>query len=308
MRDTFITRRVKLTHHGKMDFSNAHVWGSFTDGDEQTADKWRESEKPLRMLQIIDFELGEKCNLGHVHDKCPNRSPERFSLLDTTKQMDDATIIEAAVAAYSRLGFTGMIGFHYYNEPLLESERLFKIAGEIKARAPGAKFLLWTNGMLIPESPEQYRVFSEIVISGYNAESKRGADRLEAIGVKSRYVPDAQLDNRMQLLTPANKSAPCMRPFLEMIFDAYGNTHLCCYDWRGEGTNGNLLTTSIDVLAAKWRASLPKIAGDKLAEDAPKVCAECAQRWDNFQVHDPEIVQRAQTWRAQNRTLQAAGV
>lgn len=303
IRDTFITRKTRLTHHGKADFPNSTVWGSFQNGDENTADKWRDNkqdDKPLSLLQIIDFELGHKCNLGHVHDACPNTSPQRFSLLDTQKQLDDDTIINAAVAAYERLGFTGLIGFHYYNEPLLQKERLFRIAAKILNRSPKARFLLWTNGMLIPEECDQFTIFDQIVISGYNADSARGRDRLKARGINCLYADDAQLDNRMQTLVPRDKSASCLRPFLEMIFDAYGNTHLCCYDWRGEGTTGNLHTSTIDDLAAKWRDSLPKIAGAKMADDAPRVCVQCAHRWSDFQVHDSAIVQRAQTWRAAN--------
>ncbi len=299
IKDTYITRRVKLTHHGKMDFSNAKVWGMFNDGDEGTSEKWRATpeDKPLSLLQIIDFEIGEKCNLGHVHDACPNLHPERFSLLETKKQLDDETIINSAVTAYEKLGFTGLIGFHYYNEPLLQAKRLFSIAAQIAGQTPKARFLLWTNGMLIPENVDQYTIFDQIVISGYNEQSARGRDRLEAGGIKCNYAEDAQLDNRLQTLEPADKSASCKRPFLEMIFDAYGNTHLCCYDWRGQGTTGNLHNESIEVLAAKWFQALPKIAGDKMAPDAPTVCLNCSNRWSDFQVHDAAIVERAKNWR-----------
>ncbi len=305
IKDTYITRKTRLTHHGKMDFPNHKVWGTYENGDEATSHKWRakpsevKEDKPLALVQIIDFELGEKCNLGHVHDECPNLHPERFSLLNTDKLLDDETIINAAVTAYEKLGFTGLIGFHYYNEPLLKAERLFRIAATIKGKVPQARFLLWSNGMLIPENVDQYYIFDQIVISGYNAESARGRDRLAAAGIKCSYVKNAQLDDRLQTLEVKDKSASCKRPFLEMIFDAYGNTHLCCYDWRGEGTTGNLQTESIESLAAKWYQVLPKIAGETMAADAPKVCLNCSQRWSDFQVHDHEIVERAKNWRKQ---------
>ncbi len=299
VKDTFITRRVHLTHHGKMDFTNKSVWGSFRDGDEGTAEKWRNKpeDKPLSLLQIIDFELGEKCNLGHVHDACPNLHPERFSLLNTEKQMSDELIIESAVTAYEKLGFTGLIGFHYYNEPLMQSKRLFRLAATIKGKVPKARFLLWTNGMLIPENVDQYHIFDQIVISGYNAESARGRDRLAAAGIKCSYADNAQLDNRLQTLEPKDKSASCLRPFLEMIFDTYGNTHICCYDWRGQGTTGNLNTQPIEELAVAWFKALPKIAGKKMGADAPEVCLNCSQRWSDYQVHDQAIVERAKNWR-----------
>ena len=36
-----ITRRVRLSHRGVMDFNNFEPWGSFTDGDADTAAKWK---------------------------------------------------------------------------------------------------------------------------------------------------------------------------------------------------------------------------------------------------------------------------
>ncbi len=303
IKDTYITRRVKLVHHGKMDFSNSSVWGSFQNGDEHTAAKWRakpeevEADKPLALLQIIDFELGEHCNLGHVHKECPNLHPERFSLLSTAKQLNDEKIIDSAVTAYEKLGFSGLIGFHYYNEPLLSANRLFKIAATIAGRTAKARFLLWTNGMLIPERCDQFFIFDQIVISGYNEQSARGRDRLAAAGIKCDYADNAQLDDRLQTLEVKDKSASCKRPFLEMIFDNYGNTHICCYDWRGQGTTGNLNVEPIETLAQAWFAALPKIAGDKMATDAPRVCLNCSHRWDSFQVHDAAIVERAKHWR-----------
>lgn len=297
IKDTYVTRKTRLTHHGKMDFNNFTGWGNYEDGDKDTADKWKAQDKPLSLLQIIDFELGSKCNLGHVHEECPNSHPERFKDLSTEKKLDDETIINAAVAAYDRLGFTGLVGFHYYNEPLLQAERLFRVIDAIKAKVPAARFILWTNGMLIPENVEPFRAFAQIVISGYNAESERGRNRLQAAGLQVNYIPDAQLDNRLQTLEIKGVNSGCMRPFLEMIFDAYGNTHICCYDWRGQGTTGNLFRDSIDVLASKWKASLPKITGDKMASDAPTVCQQCSHRQSHFQVHDHAVVQRAKTWR-----------
>ena len=39
-----ITRRVRLNHRGVMDFNNYEPWGSYTDGDKDTASKWNNFE------------------------------------------------------------------------------------------------------------------------------------------------------------------------------------------------------------------------------------------------------------------------
>jgi hypothetical protein len=299
--DTWATRRVRLTHHGKMDFTNSSAWGSFADGDENTADKWRmeQDAKPLRLLQILEFELGTGCNLAGEHSACPNRNPLRYRALDTSKALDDETIVATAVAAYNRLGFTGLVGWVYYNEPLLEADRMFALMARIKAEAPAARFLLWTNGTLIPEECESYRHFEQIIVSAYNGDGERGVQRLVAKGVSCRYVRNPALDDRLQQISPTDPLAPCLRPFVELVIDAYGNTHLCCYDWQGAGTWGNVMTTPFDQLASAWRKMLPGIAGQQMNGQAPVCCRSCGYRWDKYQQHDGAIVERARRFRIQ---------
>lgn len=301
VRDTYITRRVRLTHHGKMDFTNGGDWGTFGDGDDDTADKWRadEAAKPLHTLQVICFELGKDCNLGTTHAACPNRNPERFALLDASRELDDDAIVAAASEAYNRLGFTGLVAWHYYNEPLLQADRMFSLMARITLASPGARFLLWTNGTKIPEDCERFRQFEQIFVSEYTTESRRGYDRLAAKGISARVIENAQFDDRLVGPAPPYLSEPCLRPFVELIFDAYGNAHLCCYDWRGEGTIGNLHAAGIAPIAIKWREMLPNIAGREMGSDAPAVCQACGHRWQKYQTHDEAIVQRARQYRAE---------
>lgn len=299
IRDTYVTSRVRLTHHGKMDFATFQAWGQFEDGDENTADKWRTEveQRSLYPLQMLEFELGSECNLGKAHDACPNMHPERYSLLDTSRELDDDTIVRTAAEAYNRLGFTGLVGWIYYNEPLLQADRMFGLMERIKAEAPAARFILWTNGMLIPEDCDRFSSFEQIVVSEYNSQSRRGFDRLTAKGITARIIENAALDNRLVSLAVHDESQPCLRPFVELIIDNYGNTHLCCYDWKGEGTLGNVHTTDFADIAVKWREKLPTIAGCKMADEAPAVCRGCGHRWDKYQVHDNAIVGRAKRLR-----------
>lgn len=299
VRNTYITRRIRLVHHGRQDFGNQEGWGTYRSGDEDTASKWRSAslEKPLAVVQLLEFELGPECNLSMKHKACPNRHQGRFELLDTSTELDDATIVNAAVTAYRDLGFTGMVGWIYYNEPLLQEERMFRLMARIKAEAPKARFILWTNGTLIPEDCDQYKQFSQIVVSGYNEASTRGKERLAAKGINCTFVENAQLDNRMDRVPPPEKEAPCLRPFVEFIFDAYGNTHLCCYDWRGEASFGNLMKDGIKKLATLWRETIKDIAGGKMNENAPEACRQCGHRWSQFQQHDAGIVQRCREYR-----------
>jgi len=297
--DTYVTRRIRLTHHGKMDFTNGPGWGNFVDGDDNTADKWRVEldKKPLRMLQFIDWELGDACNLHTQHPECPNRHPDRYASLESAEEVYDLEIVHSSAEAYNLLGFTGFIGWHYYNEPLLYARRMFRLMRIIKVQAPAARFILWTNGTLIPEECDDYRLFSQIVISGYGAESKRGRDRLTAKGIKSRYLDDPQFDTRLLRLEPQNPASPCLRPFLELVFDAYGNSHLCCYDWQGKATLGSIHKLQIGEIARRWREAIEHISGKEMTADAPAFCRGCGHRWDKYQSHDEGITERARRWR-----------
>lgn len=299
VRDTFITRKTRLQHHGEHTWGTYTPWGTYTDGDEDTADKWRSEREalPLSMLQMLEFELGSQCNLGELHASCPNQHPDRYAALDRSRELDDKRIVECASAAYNSLGFTGLIGWIYYNEPLLQADRMFRLMERIKQAAPAARFILWTNGMLVPEDCDNYKQFEQVVVSDYNPTCKRGYDRLAAKGVSAKLL-SAELDDRLVDFEPTDKAAACLRPFVELIIDNHGNSHICCYDWRGRGTLGNVFSTEFAAIAAAWRKQLPHIAGQTMTSDAPAVCRGCGHRWDKYQCHDAAIVNRARRWRS----------
>lgn len=297
--NTVITTKVRLTHHGRMDFRNWTDFGTDKE-DEDTADRWREERDalPLSLTQLLQFELGTSCNLGDDHTACPNKSLHRYASVDTTTKLDDDTIVDIAAQAYNELGFDGLIGWAYYNEPLCEESRMFRLMERIVEAAPAAKFILWTNGTLIPEDCERYAQFSQIVVSFYNDDSRRGLQRLLDKKISCRKLEDAKLDTRLSPVQPTDPHAPCMRPFVEFVIDTYGNTHLCCYDWRGLATFGNVHTDPFAVIAKRWRDMLPDIAGAKMTDKAPATCRQCGYRWNQYQQHDETIVERCRRWRA----------
>jgi hypothetical protein len=292
LRRTYITRRVRVTHQGSACFTNHGPWGSYRDGDEETAAKWRSREdaKPLRPLQLLQFELSDRCNLADQHPRCPNRHRP----LPNMPALDDRTIVRSASEAYRDLGFTGLVGWAYYNEPLLDAERMFALMGRIRFSAPQARFLLWTNGTLVPEDARHFDEFSQIIVSDYGPESRRGYDRLRPI-----LIENASLDDRLQQLPVEDAAAPCLRPFVELAFDCRGGAHICCHDWRGGGSLGNLNWTPFGVIARHWRAWIREIAGERMTDLAPDVCDRCGRRQQRHQVHDEGIVARADRIRAQ---------
>lgn len=295
------TRAVQLHHRGAM------VWPSHPPQMTQPRPGVAQENGPLALVQVLEFELGSKCNLAREHDKCPNLHFDRYADLDTSKELDDETIVKLAAAAYHDLGFTGIVGWIYYNEPLLQADRMFRLMGRIRDAVPHARFMLWTNGMLIPPDCDAYRQFCQIIVSGYNDQGRRGYDRLRAKGISALFRDHATLDDRLCDRPPDDSKTPCMRPFVEFIIDNFGNHHLCCYDWRGRASLGNVFTESLADIAARWRETIEYIGRREMTEQAPAACRACGHRWSRHQHHDALVLERVEQWRGQTDATCKAG-
>ena len=230
----------------------------------------------LSNTQLLIFELGRACNLANMHAKCPSRSAFRF-IHDQTYTPDDDTIVESSIAAYDKHGFTGMIGWHYYNEPTLRGERMLAIMDRI----PMGRFILWTNGTNLEWILRNRERFAHVHCSPYVNDPQ-----------------GLQLDNRLNVIPRDNVDAPCCRPFTELIFDAYGWQHPCCADWRGDATLGNL-REGFEVILERWQKFQASVCGKWMRDEAPIRCRTCNSPFRNCQISDFDrgAKLRAERWR-----------
>lgn len=231
----------------------------------------------MHLTTFLIFELGQACNLGKVHAACPNLSAERYSHLDTRVVLNDVTIIATAVRMYREFGFHGLVGWHYYNEPLLQQDRMFRLMTEIRKDVPEARFVLWTNGTMFPEDISQFTQFDQIHVTSYTPpNSPEHLNQLVTLcpDVKVRSVP---LDSRLTA-TQKFSRLPCLRMYTEFIIDHHGNVHLCCYDWKGLASIGNIFTTGLTDLVAEWQSTRETMNGIAMSADAPEVCQVCSMR------------------------------
>ena len=255
---------------------------------------------PMALTQFVCFELGSQCNLGGIHDRCPNRHPERYLHLDTSRELDDDTIVETTERMYSEFHFTGFVAFHFYNEPLLQADRMFALIGRIKARVPQARFLLWTNGTLLPDDCSEFRVFQQAYVSRYPLKCARGV----GCGLQSTFpakivalkqhvqkvsILDGNLDGRLDAIAETESNAPCARMHVEFVVDNYGNVHLCCHDWRGLASPGNVFHDDLATLVDRWEQIRDNVSGQRMSDDAPEVCRCCRMRTPNVHVFDRQI-------------------
>ena len=251
----------------------------------------------MNLTQYLIFEIGTECNLGALHPKCPNRHPGRYGKLPTTRSVSNERFAEIADVMYNCEGFRGRIGFHYYNEPLVSIGRMWLLMNMITNRVPEARYTLWTNGTLLPEDCSQFARFEEIHVTDYGLADHpvRNSARLFAAQPKTQ-IQRVRLDDRLNAIGEDHSEKPCHRMFTEFIIDYWGNVHLCCYDWAGQGSIGNIHTEGLQELVTRWQHARGRMAGEWMIPSAPESCFRCKMRSTYIPQFVPEIAADAKRY------------
>lgn len=246
-----------------------------------------------KITQYLSIEFHPVCNLGTAHPQCPNTHAERWLHVSTERTLTDDAIVELATRFYEEFGFRGLVAWHYYNEPLVQACRMFELMRLIRRATKKARFTLWTNGTLLPEDLRLFRRFETIYVTDYgNLNQERVAALLEIN--RHTTVQRWPLDGRLEMEGP-EQIGPCGRMFVEFIADYHGNVRLCCYDWKGLGCGGNVLTDDLGEIVERWQATRKLVCGNEMSQAAPDVCRRC--RFRNPAVGwrgDPEIADAAE--------------
>lgn len=263
---------------------------------------WAKREKANGYLQVkikmkhtpfLIFEICTECNLSKEHKhKCPNSHPDRYKMLDVSAPLTDDKIISLAKEAYNKLGFRGLIGFHYFNEPLMAKERMLGLIKKIKKELPQSRFVLWSNGELIPEDCSELACFDIIIITDYHG---KNFERVKSV-VPRVVVNDCKFDERLDAAAGPSTN-PCYRMFSEFIIDYFGNVHICSIDWRGEVKIGNVWRDSLGVLVAKFQRIRRQISKKPLDRGSPEICKNCGIKWKEFSFIIPPWGVREMMWR-----------
>jgi hypothetical protein len=200
---------------------------------------------------------------------------------------DDAIVVFAYEA--SKAGFTGLFGFHYYNEPLCAWGRVKRLIDRIKGAVPKARFVLWTNGLAVPDDRGELAVFEQINVTDYTG-VKAGLQDLPGNVVWRPVAPDGRREVK-PLGFP--KLTPCRRMYTEMIIDYFGTVHACCHDWRGTIPLGNAGLEPPESIIEKWQTTRANVTGRVMGPHAPKTCLHCPSRTQIVTTFDNESSRRA---------------
>jgi len=178
-------------------------------------------------------------------------------------------------------GFKGKIGWHYYNEPMITIDRGLNLMNQISSKYPDTKYVLWTNGYKIDKSSREWlSLFHQISISLYNEEDRmRLTSAIKNIPGASCVA--AQHDSRLQVYDVKQKNpGGCRRPMdIEMSINHYGNMRMCCSDFRGHISMGNIMEEDHDLLINMWFEMAEKVAAGEV-----RLCWQCRS------IHSPVVL------------------
>jgi len=225
----------------------------------------------MKDTSLLNFEISNKCNLSACHHFCPVHLREK----ETGRSLTDELIVELAVEAYQKHGFTGKIAWHYYNEPMLQQNRLFRLMKQIKSIVPQAKFLLWTNATITPEN-EDMSLFSDVYYTNYDNNPDLDAYYKKYI----ESVHEVKVNWYDRLSVHKNNAANydrCLRPLVEMIITSFGDVRLCCVDWRGNIKMGNVWDDPLWLILEQRRKIINSMING-MNENTPEWCLKCKNK------------------------------
>jgi hypothetical protein len=201
-------------------------------------------------VRHLSIEIGPHCNLAHMHYKCPahNRVIDR-EILSVDRIV---TVIQAALF----LGFKGFVGFHFYNEPSLYSDRM----DEVMSLVPEARYMLWTNSDYTDPR------FSWYERSNYGDPKYKFDDRI--------------LNYETQI--PFYDKVFCWRPTLECAIDYSGRVAMCCQDWKLTASTGDISKEEPLEVLTRWCA----LAVSVRSGNAPGICKTCTAIQNEESYHD----------------------
>jgi radical SAM protein with 4Fe4S-binding SPASM domain len=165
-------------------------------------------------------------------------------------------------ALYARLldqlasiGFAGRLSPVFYNEPLLDP-RLTALMRAAKERLPGSLIVIFTNGSLLTREKIEELVAAGVdtlLVSQYSgnlradarpfAEATAGLPRRLRRHIRYRVLGDddplSTSGGLVPVAQPVTRSR-CMQASLAAVVDYKGDVLLCCNDYTGAHTFGNI--------------------------------------------------------------------
>jgi len=225
-------------------------------------------DKTARIL----IELSNICNYSRFHKRCP------LYELKNKKEILSEKIVYNVFEICKKYNYSGIIGYHTYNEPGIDP-RLMMFIKDSKKILPNIKILISTNGFYLDQTLiEEYEKYGvdQFEITCYSQEEYKKFKREIKFNIPvklfNRY--DNLLDKRLNIYSREINSKYYCYELFDLIVTYKGDISLCCFDWKRTKLFGNLYKKSLeDIMMSneflQTRERLSK--GDRFFE----VCKKC---------------------------------
>lgn len=223
-------------------------------------------------FSVVEMEVNSRCNRRCHY--CP------VSVLPTPKtdRYMKATVFDRIISELVRVGFSGKMSFHLFNEPLLHRGLEGMVACVAKS-LPRVYQLLFTNGDLLTD--ERYARLKTAGVDhfivtrhGFTAIANRPDQTVQ-------FPPDLVLANRGGFFAPLAEplNVPCFAPTDMLILTIEGDVLLCCDDANREHVFGNIMQTSLEEIWFSPRfVSVRNILSAGKRAEGPAICRGCNNR------------------------------
>lgn len=232
--------------------------------------------KLLEHTKRFTFEINNQCVYAYQHKKCPvskNKEPQTLP----------EKIVYDVFDFMAKEKFEGRVSFHNYNETMTDP-RLFLFLDRLKKVCPKCYIFILTNAWNLDQ-----QMLNELAnhgvkyveVSAYNEEeSVRVRERvIQPKGMTYRVMTNKVLDDRMDIYTGKEVKCRkmCYAPLTEIVIRSSGKIDLCCFDWDGQVTFGDLNKESIRKILE--RGDMLKVYNElKEGEREFDICKRCG-RW-----------------------------
>jgi len=228
----------------------------------------------------VEIETDASCN--RRCDYCP------LSMVETRTGRMSKELYHKIIRDLKMMNFSGILSFHFYNEPLLD-ERLESFIAYASKQIPDATPMIYTNGDKLTKDRVHSLVDSGtdiIHISIHDSEIENKITKLllelepelnKKIQLERYYEDEKALSNRggaVQLAESREKTdfrAGCDY-ITQLTVNYEGNTALCCNDFFVTNGHGSLKDLSV---AEIWKRSAKKRRDIFLGNYQSEICQKC---------------------------------
>lgn len=223
-------------------------------------------------IKYAEIEVNSICNR-----KCSYCPVSVLPSPNVPLYMDDI-VFNKIIEELTRIKFSGVFSYHFYNEPLLRND-LEELICRVSIKLPNASQVLYTNGDALSE--ERHKSLCNAGIEHFivTRHSQKPIDKRPKQTVQ--FPEDLVITNRGGIMSKLGTplTLPCYSPNERLIVTVTGNVQLCCNDAGRTQVMGNIVEQSLEEIwfSKKFTQMRELLKKGKRAETSP-ICRNCDDR------------------------------